>query len=127
MSSTGTKGKPETKTCFLGGGGGGEQVVLQMAEWYVGMYHIYVCKFLWLVKLIKFLLQKKMYVFGTITMVQRIHNSQGSEPGARSPCKLQHKSVTSVMWRVNYYVLLCSENLDLKSNEIVVKKVGKLL
>jgi len=40
----------------------GEQV-LKMAEWYVGKYHMCVCKFLWLVKLIDLYLQKKIYAF----------------------------------------------------------------
>lgn len=109
----------------------GEQVVMDMSQNYMGVWHhVYFDNFFTSTKLMKLLLEKKMYACGTARSGRKDIPNELKKPKQLKlkrgeSKKLQHEDVTAVLWHDNRDVLLLSTNSDPRVDGTVKRKSGK--
>jgi hypothetical protein len=101
----------------------GEQAVLKMTVQYIGKFnHVYFANLFTSVKLITFLVEKKVYACHTDQLRRKDWRSKVKNPKALKLMpveahKLQYDGVTAVVWHNKYNLLRLSTNSDNISNE----------
>jgi hypothetical protein len=101
-----------------------------MTEEYVGKwYHVYFDIFFTSTKLLKLLLERKLYACGTARLGQKdwpkeFRNPKMLKLKRGESQKLQHESVTAIVWHDKRDVLLLSTNSDPRSDRTDEKKIG---